>query len=141
MPLRYAKLTPEAVSPTRKHPTDAGVDVCSVESLTVLPFSFRVVHTGLTFEVPPGSMLEIRPKGRNNHLIGSGIVDAGYQGEILVKVVNYSWKPLRIHTGESIAQLVQVPVICEEAEEVDGASIHAKESQRGASGGIHLEIK
>ena len=40
-------------------------------------------------------MLEIRPKGRNNHLVGSGIVDAGYQGEILVKVVNYSWKALQ----------------------------------------------
>jgi dUTP pyrophosphatase len=137
MTLRFAKLDPQAVSPSRKHPSDAGVDVCALESCRISPFSFKVVRTGLTFEVPVGSMLEIRPKGRNNHLIGSGIVDAGYQGEILVKVINYSWKPLKIGQGEAIAQLVQVPVICDPVEETPLAEIHAQKSNRGGTGGIH----
>jgi dUTP pyrophosphatase len=137
MALRYAKLDPRAVSPARKHPTDAGVDVCALASCWITPFGYRVVRTGLTFEIPAGSMLEIRPKGRNNHLIGSGIVDAGYQGEILVKVVNYSWKPLRIKQGDAIAQLVQVPVICDVVEEIAPERIHAARSARGDEGGIH----
>lgn len=137
MPLRFARLVPEAVAPSRKHPTDAGVDVHSSEDVRIPPFSYRVVHTGVTFEVPAGTMLEIRPKGRNNHLIGAGVVDAGYQGEILVKVVNYSWRVLKIRKGEAIAQLVQLPVICEPVVEVPVEVIHCEHSARGAEGGIH----
>ncbi|MCX6055469.1 MAG: dUTP diphosphatase [Chloroflexi bacterium] len=137
MTLLFARLFPDAVPPIRKHAGDAGVDVCALNSLTIPPFSFRLVHTGLTFEIPEGTMLEIRPKGRNNHLIGSGIVDAGYQGEIVVKVVNYSWRFLRIKKGDAVAQLVQLPVLCEPVEEVALERIHSQGSLRGKSGGIH----
>jgi len=137
MTLRFSRLSPNAVVPERKHPTDAGVDVFASETVRICPFSYRVVHTGVTFEVPVGTMLEIRPKGRNNHLIGAGVVDAGYQGELLVKVVNYSWKPLHIHQGEAIAQLVQLPVLCEVVEEVPLEEIHLQSSERGGEGGIH----
>jgi len=137
MTLKFSLLTKTAVAPQRKHPEDAGVDVYADENVVVPPFSYHVVHTGVTFDVPAGTMLEIRPKGRNNHLIGAGIVDAGYQGEILVKVVNYSWKPLRIRHGDAIAQLVQLPVICDPVEEIPLEKIHSQPSERGAGGGIH----
>lgn len=137
MTLKFSRLTPSAFAPQRKHPTDAGVDVFSVVNIRIPPFSYRVVPTGVTFEIPEGTMLEIRPKGRNNHLIGAGVVDAGYQGEILVKVVNVSWKPLRIRAGDAIAQLVQLPVICDPVEEVDPDLIHEQRTDRGSSGGIH----
>jgi dUTP pyrophosphatase len=137
MALKFARLDPNATIPSRKHPTDAGVDVFAMEKVCIPPFSYRVVHTGVTFEVPEGTMLEIRPKGRNNHLVGSGIVDAGYQGEILVKVVNYSWKALHIQRGEAIAQLVQLPVICDAVEEVSVDAVHFERSKRGREGGIH----
>lgn len=137
MSLRFSRLSSTAVVPFRKHPSDAGVDIFASESLRIAPFSYRVVHTGITFEVPEGTLLEIRPKGKNNHLIGAGVVDAGYQGEVLVKVVNYSWKPLRIRQGEAIGQVVQLPVICEALEEVALEEIHHQRSARGAEGGIH----
>ena len=137
MPLRFSRLTHDAVTPVRKHPADAGVDVFASESLLIPPFSYRVVHTGVTFEIPEGTLLEIRPRGRNNHLIGAGVVDAGYQGEILVKVVNYSWKPLRIRKGDAIAQLVHLPVICEPLQELPAEQLHQQHSVRGAEGGIH----
>lgn len=137
MPLRFSRLSSNAAAPTRKHPADAGVDVFASESLLIPPFSYRVVRTGVTFEIPDGTMLEIRPKGRNDHLIGAGVVDAGYQGEILVKIVNYSWKPLRIRKGDAIAQLVQLPVICELLEEVPLHTLHEQRSERGPEGGIH----
>lgn len=137
MTLKFARLDAAVTAPSRKHPTDAGVDVFSNEDVRIPAFSYRVVHTGVTFEVTQGTMLEIRPKGRNNHLVGSGIVDAGYQGEILVKVVNYSWKALRIHRGEAIAQLVQLPVICDIVEEISIGAVHKELSPRGDEGGIH----
>jgi len=69
--------------------------------------------------------------------IGAGVVDAGYQGEILVKVVNFSWKPLRIRKGDAIAQLVQLPVICEPLEELPVERLHGQPSERGNEGGIY----
>jgi dUTP pyrophosphatase len=137
MPLKYARIDANAKSPTRKHPADAGVDVYALTDNVLWPFSYKNIHTGVTFDIPSGTMLEVRPKGRNNHLIGAGVIDAGYQGEIVIKVVNYTWKPMRIKKGDAVAQLVQVPVICEAVEEVDAARIHAERSTRGGSGGIH----
>jgi dUTP pyrophosphatase len=137
MPIKFARLDPTAKAPARKHATDAGVDVYALEDVTVKPFSYCNVHTGVTIEVPEGTMLEVRPKGRNNHLVGAGVIDAGYQGEIVVKVVNYTWRAMRLRKGDAIAQLVQLPVICEPVEEVTLDQIHSEQSARGGSGGIH----
>ena len=137
--LKFAKLDPRAVSPGRKHPEDAGIDVYALEACSVAPFSHKVVRTGVTFDVPAGTFLLVKPKGRNNHLTGSGVIDAGYQGEILIKVVNYSWRRLRVAAGEAIAQLVHLPVICDEMEEVEAARVHAVVSSRAGTGGIHKD--
>ena len=137
MPLNFARLQPDALAPTRKHPQDAGVDVYSIEETIVWPFSYRNIHTGITLEIPEGYMLLAKPKGRNNHLLGAGVIDAGYQGEIVIKVVNYSWKPMRVKKGAAVAQLIQVPVVCEVPHEVDATQIHKQTSERGGSGGIH----
>ena len=137
MPLKFSKINIVAKTPTRKHPTDAGVDVYALTDNFLWPFSYKNIHTGVTFEIPAGTMLEVRPKGRNNHLIGAGVIDAGYQGEIVIKVVNYTWKPMRIKQGDAIAHLVQVPVICDAVEEVDSTQVHAERSARAGTGGIH----
>jgi dUTPase len=55
----------------------------------------------------------------------------------VVKLVNYTWKPMRIRRGDAIAQLVQLPVICEEVEETGVDQVHTEKSARGGSGGIH----
>jgi len=137
MTLKFSRLDLNAKAPARKHPADAGVDVYALEDVSVKPFSYANVHTGVTIEVPEGTMLEVRPKGRNNRLVGAGVIDAGYQGEIVVKVVNYTWRAMRLHKGDAIAQLVQLPVICEPVEEVIMDQIHKEKSTRGGSGGIH----
>ena len=141
MTLKFSRLNPAAQAPTRKHPTDAGVDVYASEDAWIPPFSTRVIHTGVTFDVPPGTLLQVWPKSRHNYLAGAGVVDAGYQGEILIKVVNYSWRALVLEKGEAIAQLVQLPVMCEPVEEVPPGEIHQQRSQRGGSGGIHAGEK
>ncbi len=137
MTLKFSRLNPAAQAPTRKHPTDAGVDVYASEDAWIPPFSTRVIHTGVTFDVPPGTLLQVWPKSRHNYLAGAGVVDAGYQGEILIKVVNPSWKPLRVRRGQAIAQLVHLPVLCEPLEELASEELHREPSERGGSGGIH----
>jgi len=122
MTLKFARVNAQAAAPTRKHPADAGVDVYASEDVRIPPFSCRVVPTGLTCEVPQGTLLQVWPKSRHDHLVGAGVIDAGYQGEIKIKVV---------------AQLVHMPVICEPLEELPVQEIHRVRSDRGGSGGIH----
>lgn len=135
-PLRFARLDPSAKPPTRKHPTDAGVDIYANETVAIPPFSAARVRTGLTFEVRPNFMLLAKPKSGSDFLLGAGVIDPGYQGEILIKVINYTPNPITIQRGDPLAQLVQVSILTEPLEEAPFDTIHSERSERGADGGI-----
>lgn len=134
--MKIARLRPDAVVPTRKHAADAGLDVYAVETVVVPPHQFAIVPTGITIEIPPGTVGLLKPKGRSNHLLGAGVVDAGYQGEILVKVANPTAKPIVFNHGDAVGQLVLLPVLTPALEEVNRDEIHQHKSTRGGSGGI-----
>jgi dUTP pyrophosphatase len=133
-------LCPDACLPTRKHPEDAGLDVYAYGNTTVWPFSSKVLRTGITIEIPRGYVLQAWPKGKSEHLVGAGIIDAGYQGEILVKIFNPTWKPVRLGHGDALAQLVLIPVETPAPVEVGSNDIHKEQSARGATGGIHGDM-
>jgi dUTP pyrophosphatase len=135
-PLRFARLDSQALLPTRKHPSDAGVDIYANETLVVAPFSAARVHTGISFEIRPDFMLLAKPKSGSDFLLGAGVIDPGYQGEILIKVINYTPTPLTISRGSPLAQLVQVAIFTDPLEETSAAELHAQRSSRGADGGI-----
>ena len=139
--LRIARLRPDAVLPTRKHPNDAGIDLYAVDADTIPPHGFGILKTGVTIEIPGGYVGLLKPKGRHDHLLGAGVVDAGYQGEILIKVANPSPIPLEIPAGMAIAQLLILPVLTPAVEEVSPQEIHPQESARGNSGGIVSQAK
>lgn len=134
--LRFALIDSHAMPPTRKHPADAGMDVYALSGLEIAPFACAIVHTGVTIEIPEGHMLQVWPKSRSDHLIGAGILDSGYQGEVLIKVVNVSSTPLVIAPGMAVAQLVMVPVVTPALEAVSPTEIHCQKSARGTTGGI-----
>lgn len=139
--IKIARLDPNAKLPTRKHPTDAGLDIYSNQSLTILPHSFAIVSTGVTIEIDQGFVGLLKPKGRNDHLLGAGVVDAGYQGEILVKVSNITSKRLEIKPGDAIGQLVILPILTPAIIEVEPDQIHKHNSSRGETGGIVDQFK
>lgn len=134
--IRIARLQPNAILPGRKHPQDAGLDLYAAEAGHLLPHSSAILPTGITVEILPGYVGLIKPKGRNDHLLGAGVVDAGYQGEILVKVVNLYATPLDILPGDAIGQLLILPVATPQVQEVTVDEIHHQPSSRGATGGI-----
>lgn len=134
--IRIAKLDPNAIIPTRKHPTDAGLDLYAHAAIIIPPHSVGIVTTGITVEIESGFVGLLKPKGRNDHLLGAGVVDAGYQGEILVKIVNTKQMPLKIKPGDAIGQLVILPVFTPQVLEVSLAEIHQDNSSRGNTGGI-----
>lgn len=132
--IKCKRIDPEAKLPTRKHPTDAGIDVYSLEATTIGSHSIKVVRTGVTFDFSNNTVTFVWPKSKNDHLVGAGVVDETYQGEILVKICNISDHPIIIPKHTGIGQLVIVPVLCPEIKEVD--EIHEVKSERGDTGGI-----
>lgn len=134
--IRIARLRPDAVLPTRKHPADAGLDVYAVERVEIPPHSFFIVPTGVTVDIPAGYVGLLKPKGRSDHILGAGVVDAGYQGEILVKVANVTDQVLVFEKGDAVGQLVILPVLTPAVEEADPGEIHTSKSTRGNAGGI-----
>ena len=132
--LKVKRIEEEAKAPTRKHITDAGMDVYALEEVIISPHTIQVVRTGVTADYPDNTVALVWPKSRADFLIGAGVIDCGYQGEILVKVTNISDKDLTIEKHQGLAQIVIVPVVCPPVVEVD--KIHQEESDRGATGGI-----
>ena len=134
--IKAAKLREDAILPTRKHPDDAGIDFYSVDSVWIQPNNFKIVKTGITVEIPKGYVGLMKPKSRSNFLLGAGVIDAGYQGEIQIKVANVGLGTLTIAYGDAIAQMLIVPVETPAVEEVPLSGIHQEASERGATGGI-----
>lgn len=134
--INYAVLTETAVAPTRKYPTDAGIDVYSDLYHTMQPGEIFVFPTGVTFDIPTGYVLQAWPKGRSNFLVGAGVIDAGYQGEILIKVFDVTQDILTIHQGEAIAQLLVIPVETPEPVQLALGDIHQNATSRADTGGI-----
>ena len=134
--IKAARLQANAILPTRKHSDDAGIDLYAVEPVVIKPHTFGIVRTGITVEIPKGFVGLMKPKSRNDHLLGAGVIDAGYQGEIQIKVANISDDPLYIEYGQAVGQMMILPVETPQVEEVPLDQIHKTVSERGATGGI-----
>lgn len=137
--IKIAKLTEDAILPTRKHPNDVGLDLYSSSYYDekIPPASYKVVHTGITMEIPDGFFGWITNKSSAHYLIGGGIVDPGYQGELLIKVINPYPQTLIISRGVAVAQIVFIRTHPEYLiREVPEDRIHLSLTERGNTGGI-----
>lgn len=105
-------LHPSAQLPRQAHPGDAGADLCSVETVTLLPGERKDVGTGLALAIPPGYAGFVQPRSglalKHGIMVvnSPGLIDAGYRGEVRVLLYNSGTEPVAIRVGERIAQLV-----------------------------------
>ncbi len=136
MTLGFKRIHPEAVLPAYAHASDAGMDVRSVEAVTIQSGTRALIHTGLVAIIPLGYELQVRPrsglalKQGVTVLNTPGTIDAGYRGEIGVILANFGDAPFEVKSGDKIAQLVFAPVLQPTIEEVDSID----ETDRGAGG-------
>ena len=136
--LRFKKLRPGAVIPTRGSALSAGYDLyaCLEESVTIAPGETKGIGTGLSMALPEGwfagifarSGLAVKQGLRPANCVG--VCDADYRGEYIVPLYNDSGEERVIRPGDRIAQLVLLP--CRELNfrEVEELG----ETDRGAAG-------
>ena len=120
MIIQYTKTRDSAHSPQRANPSDAGLDVFYSETepqeiIAVHPNTSMLVPTGLRFGVPHGYMLEVKNRSsvaaKLNLVVGSCVIDSGYDGEVFINVHNIGRETRVIQDGDKIAQLVMMPVV------------------------------
>lgn len=122
-----------AYMPTRAHSMDAGLDLYSPVDVLLMSQASAVIDTGVHVELPPGSVGFLKSKSGLNvrhGILGEGVIDAGYTGSIRVKLYNHSGNTYNIRRGDKITQLVILPVILPELEQVD----RLEETERGCGG-------
>lgn len=127
-------LEKDAIMPNRAHKTDAGLDLYSREEKVILPGFAEVFDTGVHVELPKGCWGKLESKsGLNvNHDIVScgGTIDEGYTGSIKVKLYNLGSTRYKVGKGQKIVQMVILPYLAPELEEVD----ELEETDRGTNG-------
>lgn len=122
-----------AYRPTRAHKTDAGLDLYSPVDVVIMPQASAVIDTGVHVALPEGSVGFLKSKSGLNikhGILGEGVIDAGYTGSIRVKLYNHSGDTYNIQRGDKVTQLVILPVILPELEQVD----RLEETERGCGG-------
>lgn len=119
---------------------DAGMDLHSIEAVTLGPGETKLVPTGLAIELPAGYEAQIRP--RSGLALKYSItlpnspatIDPGYRGEILVILQNLGREPFQISPGDRIAQMVIARYEAVEWEEGELADSVRGEGGFGSSG-------
>lgn len=99
--------------PAYMHEGDQGADIYAVEDTTILPHTYgNVIPTGLKVIIPHDWCLSIRPRSglsKNTTLRISNspaTIDQQYRGEIKVLFDNIGDEPVKINSGERIAQMI-----------------------------------
>ena len=120
---------------------DSGFDLRAylTESVTLKPLERKLIPTGLKFELPPNTELQVRPRSGMalKHGISvlntPGTVDEGYRGDVGVIAVNLSNEDYTIEPGERIAQGVIMNVIGQNISTLTKTNI-LTDTERGEGG-------
>ena len=138
MIVNYKKLTKTAKEPTRGSEYSAGFDLYAdiEEDIVIRPHETIKVGTGLAFELPENTFGAIFARSGIATKQGLrpcncvGVCDADYRGEYIVALHNDTSIPQIIKPQERIAQMVLLPYISMEFNEVEMLS----ETVRGNGG-------
>ncbi|MEE4274077.1 MAG: dUTP diphosphatase [Thermoanaerobaculales bacterium] len=116
----------------------AGADVrAAVENeVRLAPGERAAVPTGLSFEIPSGWEIQVRPRSglaikQGLTIVNApGTIDSDYRGELKVLLVNLGGEAVVIRRGDRVAQLVAAPAPQAVFPEVEAV----EETDRGSGG-------
>ena len=136
--INYKKLNLNAKTPTRGSEYAAGYDLyaCIDNDIVINPHQTVKISTGLSFELPNETFAGIFARSGLATKEGLrpancvGVCDSDYRGEYIVALHNDSENVRWIHNGDRIAQMILLPYIEMEFNEVDDLT----ETERGAGG-------
>lgn len=99
--------------PERAHAEDAGLDLKALGGGVVPAHGAATFRTGVHVMLPPGTAgLLISKSGLNvkHSITSTGLIDEGYTGEIMVRLINNGEEAYIVNDGDKITQLVIINV-------------------------------
>ncbi|MCF7222806.1 dUTP diphosphatase [Marilutibacter chinensis] len=124
----------------------AGLDLRAAldAPLTLAPGDAALLPSGLAIHIgDPGLCAVILPRsglGHKHGIVlgnGTGLIDADYQGPLMISVWNRGRQAFTIEPGDRIAQLVMLPIVRASLQVVD----EFEASARGAGGFGHTGVR
>ena len=132
--LSFKQLDARAVLPARGSALAAGLDVCSIEDLTIGPKQRYLARTGLAVAIPEGYYGRVAPRSglatKNGLHVLAGVIDADYRGEIRCLLYNTGDETITLPAQSKICQLIIEKIITPEAVWAD----EINETDRGSGG-------
>jgi dUTP pyrophosphatase len=140
MKIKFKKLTPKALTPEYKTEGSAGLDLYSVETVTIPPHRTALIKTGIAIELPDGYEMQIRGRSglslKSNYICKTGTVDSDYRGEIGVIIHNLSDEDLVLDEHTRIAQGIINKIEHVELEEAESLSTTLRNTNGFGSTGL-----
>ena len=132
------KLNPKVQLPSYKTQGSSGMDLMAfIESpIKISPNSSALIPTGISLVISKDVEIQIRPrsglavKSKISVLNTPGTIDSDYRGEIKVILFNHGSKEFVVKNKDRIAQMILMPVLKVDFEEVD----NLPETLRGSGG-------
>ena len=108
--LQFAKITPNAYTPTKGSPLAAGYDLHSAYDYTILPKDKQLCNIDIQIKCPYGCYGRIAARSgltlTNFIDVGAGVIDPDYRGNVCVILFNFGNDIFEIKKGDRIAQLI-----------------------------------
>ncbi len=120
------KLDPSVKLPNYKTEGSSGMDLMAFlkTPIKIPPGKSELIPTGLSIAIPDDTEVQIRPrsglaaKSNISVLNTPGTIDSDYRGEIKIILFNHSNNEFIVNNNDRIAQMVLMPVLKLEFEEV-----------------------
>jgi dUTP pyrophosphatase len=132
--LEFKRLDPNAVLPTRGSVASAGLDLYTIEDVSIPPRQRVLARTGLAVAIPAGFYGRVAPRSglamKSGLDVLSGVIDADYRGEIGCLLYNTGDAPIELSKHTKMCQLIIEKIITPEAAWSDDLNATA----RGAGG-------
>jgi dUTP pyrophosphatase len=121
------KLDPKVQLPSYKTKGSSGMDLMAFikDPIKIAPNTSTIIPTGISVSIPSDVEIQIRPrsglaaKSSISVLNTPGTIDSDYRGELKIILFNHSKKEFVVRNNDRIAQMVLMPVLKIDFEEVD----------------------
>jgi len=121
------KLNLKAELPKFKTEGSSGMDLMALieNPITIKPQNSALIPTGLSIAIPENTEVQIRPrsglaaKSSISVLNTPGTIDSDYRGEIKIILFNHGKEEFTVNNNDRIAQMILMPVLKAEFEEVE----------------------
>ena len=121
------KLNPKVELPKYKTDGSSGLDLMAfIESpITIMPNTSALIPTGISVAVSNDLEIQIRPrsglaaKSNITVLNTPGTIDSDYRGELKIILFNHGKKDFIVNNNDRVAQMVLMPVLKIDFEEVE----------------------